>query len=168
MKIAVILLAALLAVTGLSFGETVIEETYEEPVVSIMGTVNEMTQEGLLLDTEMGPVLVLIPEDVLLEGFESPESLEKGRAVEVMYNGMMTRSIPAQITAQKITSVQMTGAVTELMEGAFLMETQTHGPVVVHVAEGAQLPETGKDVTVTFNGVMTMSLPAQIGAWTVQ
>jgi len=39
---------------------------------------------------------------------------------------------------------------------------------VVHVAEGAQLHETGKDVTVTFNGVMTMSLPAQIGAWTVQ
>ena len=167
MKLTALILAGLLALTGLSFGETVIEEAYEEPIVTLMGTVNEFTQEGLLLDTEMGPVLVLTNEETLLEGFDALEKLEAGRQVEVMYNGMMTRSIPAQITGQKITSVQIVGTVTELMEGAFLMETQTHGPVVVNLPEGAQLPDKDQQVIVTFNGVMTLSLPAQIGAWTV-
>ena len=96
MKLTALILAGLLALTGLSFGETVIEEAYEEPIVTLMGTVNEFTQEGLLLDTEMGPVLVLTNEETLLEGFDALEKLEAGRQVEVMYNGMMTRSIPAR------------------------------------------------------------------------
>lgn len=167
MKMTALILAILLAAFGLSLAETLPEEAQEEPIVTLMGTVNQMTEEGLLLDTEMGLVLARPNEETLLEGFDALENLEAGRVVEVMYNGMMTRSIPAQINAMKITSVQMTGTVTEVLEDAFLMETVTHGPVMVNATKDMALPKAGDEVTVTFNGVMTMSLPAQIGAWTI-
>ena len=121
MKLTALILAGLLALTGLSFGETVIEEAYEEPIVTLMGTVNEFTQEGLLLDTEMGPVLVLTNEETLLEGFDALEKLEAGRRVEVMYNGMMTRSIPAQITAQHIGNHMVMGLVSEMTEEIYAL-----------------------------------------------
>ena len=168
MKLAALMLAGLMALTGCGSAASVAPQATEEPVVSLKGTVNQSNEEGLLLDTENGPVLVLTQEDTILEGFEAVADLAPGRVVEVLYNGMMTRSLPAQITAQKITSLVLTGEVTELMENAFLMETETHGPVQVNLPEGAQLPEAGQQVRVTFNGVMTMSLPAQIGAWTVE
>ena len=142
-----------------------------EVLETLQGTLVEITEEGLLMETGfMGPVLVKLGEETVLDGFASLEELLPGRVIAVDYNGMMTRSIPAQITADRVTSYQLTGTVTEVLENAFMLETQTHGPVQVNidVEAGMTLPEVNAQVTVTFNGAMTMSLPAQVGAWIVE
>ena len=147
------------------------EETVVEIVETLEGTLAEITEEGLLLETDfMGPVLVKLGEETVLDGFAALEELLPGCMITVDYNGMMTRSIPAQITADRVTSYQLTGTVTEVLESAFMLETQTHGPVQVNidVEAGMTLPEVNDQVTVTFNGAMTMSLPAQVGAWIVE
>ena len=168
-----ILLAAALAIPGLGAGAStqtapVETEAMQENVFTLNATVTEVTPEGLLVETENGPVLALLQEDTLLEGFEALEDLAPGRQVEILYNGVMTRSLPGQINAQRITSCQLAGTVTEVLEGSFLMETSQQGPVMVNLPEEITAPQVGQQVLVTFNGVMTLSLPGQINPWTVE
>ena len=147
------------------------EENVEEYVEVLMGTLMEITEEGLLMDTGfMGPVLVKLTEETMLDGFETWEELLPGRLIAVDYNGMMSRSSPAQITASRVCSYLLTGVVTELVDNAFVMETEIHGPVQVNIdpEAGLTLPEVNAQVTVTFGGMMTMSIPAQVSAWLVQ
>ncbi|MBQ8536983.1 MAG: hypothetical protein IJ461_06220, partial [Clostridia bacterium] len=141
MKLAALILAGLMSLTACAPAAAPEPQASQEPVVSLTGTVNQVTEEGLLLDTESGPVLVLTNSDTVLEGFAALSDLAPGRMAEVLYNGMMTRSIPAQITAQRITSVQLAGTVTEHMESAFLMDTPSQGPVQVNLQAGATLPQ---------------------------
>lgn len=65
---------------------------------------------------------------------------------------------------------ELSGTIMEIDEnGDLLLNTATNGDVLVHVGddtilEGMDQYETGMYIYVTFNGVMTMSLPGQINA----
>ena len=184
-----IILSALMAIVPVT-GETAVEEANAE-VYMIEGQVVQADENGILINTaDMGEVLVLTTDETLWEG---TEALEAGDYAYVDYNGMMTRSLPPQITATVIRSWRMEGVVSEVYaeENAMLITTGTHGEVYVHLpataedavpadeaqaetdaeapageqqVEAAILPAAGDNVTVYFNGVMTMSLPGQISA----
>lgn len=173
------ILSVLMAVVPV-MGETTVQEPVADiaDIYMIEGIVTENGEEGILISTaEMGNVQVLISEETILEG---TETLAEGDYVYVDYNGMMTRSLPPQITAMVIRSYRMEGTVTEVFaeENAMLINTETHGNVYVNLTaadeaadesadeavEKAVAPQIGDVVTVYFNGAMTMSLPAQIGA----
>ena len=105
-------------------------------------------------------VQVNTSEETLFEG----KAVEAGDFIHVTYNGMMTFSIPAQISAQKIGCYAHTGVVGEITEGQFALETEMEMILVNATAEQIEGIEAGMTVTVYSNGAMTMSLPAQIGA----
>lgn len=159
-KIFLLLLALVLAVGSLSvFAE---EETVDAAeVVLVEGFVTEVLDESILLQTSYGEyVEALLTEETIFDGM----NIAIGDYISVAYDGMMTRSIPAQITAQHIGNYMLIGVVSELTENGF---TLTFGEEVYQVnAEASQLEgiQDGMFVTVYHKGQMTMSIPAQVSA----
>lgn len=64
--------------------------------------------------------------------------------------------------------VDTIGIITEVTEDQLMLDTATHGPVLVHLTEETiyegETPVVGAYVHVLNNGAMTMSLPPQITA----
>ena len=164
-KLIAILSAILLAMLGLSFSapateEPIIEDDQEE-IHEMTGTVVEVTDTGILItNTDGQQVQVNTYEETIWEG-SAPAA---GDLIHVLYNGMMTRSLPPQINALRIGCYVFTGHIVELTETGFTLDT---GDDIIDVHAAAELLsglENGQRISVYFNGAMTMSLPAQIVA----
>lgn len=192
-KIVIFLLAAILLVTCFAIAEqtepaapeteTVVteeaetteetetaEETEEMPECPenyfVAGFVMEIMEDGsILILTNQGEEIVIHLHD---ETVNELEEIVPGQFIIADYNGMMTRSLPPQISADHLYVYTMDGVVTELIENederAFLMETELHGIVMVRLPEDIILPTLEEHVRIHFNGVMTLSLPGQINA----
>ncbi len=189
-KILIFLLAAILLVTCFALAEqtdsapanenetvateeTLEPETEETEEVSdcpenyfVAGFVMEVMEDGsILILTNQGEEIVIHLHD---ETINELAEIVPGQFIIADYNGMMTRSLPPQISADHLYAYSMDGIVTELIETeeerAFLMETELHGVVMVRLPEDIILPTLEEHVRVHFNGVMTLSLPGQINA----
>ncbi len=125
------------------------------------GTIVEMGEGFILIETLDGQqIQVNVGEETLYEGAE----LSIGSFIHVTHNGQMTMSIPAQIFGLKIGCYMHIGTVTEIVEGQFALETEDGLILVNATAEQLEGLTVGQNVYVFSNGVMTMSLPAQISA----
>ena len=149
-------------------GEMIEEEFVGECPESyyVSGYVLEVMEDGsLLIITNDGEEIVIHMNEETIIGFEEP--ITPGQFIIADYNGMMTRSIPAQISAQYLYAYAMDGVVTEQLveENAFMMETEVQGLVMVRLPENLRMPNVDEHIRVHFNGVMTMSLPGQINAF---
>jgi len=125
---------------------------------------------GFVLDVQDDRILIKTPDGLYVEALLTPETLFEGTEprigdlIHVVYNGMMTRSLPAQITAQSIACHMVQGVVSEMTDAGFIL---TFGEDVWQInAEASQLTgiQDGMFVTVYHSGIMTMSLPPQIPA----
>lgn len=136
------------------------------------GEIIEFLEENsnfVMDSTEFGHVMVHVNEDTALE-LSGIEELAVGQYVRVQYNGIMTRSLPGQVNAMKIVSHMLEGTVVSIeREGsAVLVNTTTHGDVIVNLPEGSlEAPTPDTYVVIYYNGIMAMSLPGQIGAWKI-
>ena len=106
-------------------------------------------------------------EDTVLEGVEA---LEIGNYVYVQYNGVMTRAIPPQITAEQVSVWKLEGTVTAIEADGFMLDTAEQGEVWCNATvEQLATLAVGASLTVYTNGIMTLSLPAQVTAvWVVE
>ena len=94
-----------------------------------------------------------------------PDELAVGQYVQVMYDGKMTRSLPAQVYALRVGLYPLSGVVKELDEDRMTVARAEIGDeVIVFLPEDAPQMAVGDSVTVYTTGVMTMSLPAQTTA----
>ena len=131
-------------------------------MTSVTGSVVSVDGEAhsALVNTQnSGEVLALFPDHV-----ELPEA---GDQVVLWYNGIMTRSLPPQISVmecQALTVYELTGAVLSVDEEAHtaLLSTEASGEVLAKFPENVGLPQAGDHVKIGFNGIMTRSIPAQI------
>ncbi len=127
----------------------------------LSGFVLDVQEEYLLIKTPDGlHVEALLTPDTVFEGAE----IRIGDLIHIVYNGMMTRSLPAQITAQSVACHMVQGVVSDMTDESF---TLTFGEEVWQInAEAAQLEgiQDGMFVTVFHSGMMTMSLPPQLAA----
>jgi len=158
-KIAMILVLTMLAAFG-AFAEAPIQEP-----AHIEGFIVEITEEGYLIENEeLGEVMVLVNEETVME---CTHKLNDGDYVHVDYSGMMSRSLPPQITADVLRMYRLDAEVIEANaeENTLLIHSVHVGEVLVNLPEiwaGQEFVE--QYVTIYYNGAMTMSLPAQIGA----
>ena len=154
---------AALAETGITgVDEATLAET-EEIIYSVEGIVTEITEEGLLVNAgEDGMVLVKSDAETTLD---TVAEIAVGDYITVTYDGMMSRSIPAQITADVIRMYTITGKIiaADPEVNGVLLETETHGEVYATLPE-PWLENTAETLKVYFDGVMTMSLPPRINA----
>lgn len=132
-----------------------------EEIFEMTGTILEIAPDHYLIENTDGQqVQVNIYDETIVEG----ETPAVGALIHVLYNGMMTRSLPPQINALRIGCYARTGAIVELTENGFTLDDGMEIIQVNATAEQLVGLEPGSQVTVYFNGAMTMSLPAQIGA----
>ena len=140
------------------------EETEQEiELVTLTGVITEITDEYVMLDAgELGQIQVNLFEDTLLEGVDE---LAVGQTAIVTYDGKMTRSLPAQITALRIGVYEVKGTVKAIEEGRITVEKSEGGDeVVLTLPENAPELAVGDTVTVYTTGISTMSLPPQMNA----
>jgi len=125
------------------------------------GVVSELTENSFTLtaDDETAYVVNFDPEAFI--------GVQDGMEVKVWFDGMMTRSLPAQVTATHIRLQEMAGVITEVTEEGFLMTDEAGVDVFVHVSEMTNVftaIEEGAAIRVVCDGTATMSIPAQITA----
>lgn len=149
-------------------------EEDEVEYIDMAGTITEIADGYLLMQTPDGMMVqVNLSEETIFE-LDAEGELSKGAYIHVLFNGQMTRSLPAQIAAIKVGCYSRTGIISAVEEGRFTLTTALGEEIWVNTLPGqmAVNQETdeqvaltdGAKMTVYFNGAMTMSLPAQIGA----
>lgn len=140
-------------------------ENAEAEIVELGGKITEIADGYIVMETLMhGMVQVNLGDDTLYDGAD-PDELAVGQYIQVMYDGKMTRSLPAQITALKVGLYPVSGVVKELGENSVTLSREEIGDeVIVFLPEGAEALSVGDSVTAYTNGAMTMSLPAQTNA----
>lgn len=128
------------------------------------------TIEGFVLDVQDGIILLQTREGQRIEALLTADTLMDGNEpaigdyIHITYNGQMTKSIPAQITADYVGDYVLMGLVSDMTEESFLL---TYGEQTWQVnATEAQLAliQDGMFITVFHNGIMTRSIPAQVTA----
>ena len=142
--------------------EEMLSEEEAIEIVEISGVITEITDEYVMIDAgEMGMVQANTSIDTLIEGVEE---LAVGQTAVILYDGKMTRSLPAQITALKIGVYEVKGTVTAIEAGRVTVDQGEAGEVVLTLPENA--PEIAVDdaITAYTTGVSTMSLPPQMNA----
>ena len=166
-KFFLLMLALMLAMTTLS---VIAEDNAPIPSPDADALAESAIFEGFVLELLDGSVLLRSRDGLYVEAlltdvttFDGKE-LAIGDYVRVVYNGQMTRSIHAQITAEHIGDHMLMGLVSELSENGFIL---TFGEEVYQVsADAALLPYIQNDmfVTVYFDGMMTRMIPAGVNA----
>ena len=140
----------------------------EEMPVELYGVEGEIVEIGegyVVLSTQMhGMVQINFTEETVFEGV-TQEGLAVGQYLFADYNGMMSRSIPAQITGLRVYAVMLSGVVSEVGEGSVtILQDETGMEIVIHLPETAGQLAAGDHITAATNGAMTMSLPPQTSA----
>ena len=145
--------------------ETETEDGAEE-IDTLCGQITEINDEYLILEgAQQGTVQVNISDDTLYNGSLQQGELAVGQYAEVIYDGKMTRSIPAQIAALAINVYPLTGTVDAVEEDGRVLVTPADGgeQVVLSLPDGVTM-EAGETATFYTNGMATMSIPAQMNA----
>ena len=153
-------LMLVLLLTGLS-ALAVPNDEAEETIFALEGVVIEVSEDSYLIESEIhGPVQILFNEETI---FDTSRDIAIGDYIYTVYNGMMSRSIPAQITAELVRMYAISGKIisADPEVSGVLLETETHGEVYAYLPE-PWLENTAETITVYFDGAMTMSLPPQI------
>ena len=146
--------------------ETTETEDGAEEIDTLCGQITEINDEYLILEgTQQGTVPVNIFDDTLYNGVLQQGELAVGQYAEVIYDGKMTRSIPAQIAALAINVYPLTGTVDAVEEDGRVLVTPADGgeQVVLSLPDGVTM-EAGETATFYTNGMATMSIPAQMNA----
>lgn len=146
--------------------ETTETEDGAEEIDTLCGQITEINDEYLILEgTQQGTVQVNIFDDTLYNGVLQQGELAVGQYAEVIYDGKMTRSIPAQIAALAINVYPLKGTVDAVEEDGRVLVTPADGgeQVVLSLPDGVTM-EAGETATFYTNGMATMSIPAQMNA----
>ena len=109
-----------------------------QQVFALSGIISQVEEQGLTLESEeSGQVLVNLSDETVFEGLEKDE-LRAGQYIFVDYDGKMTRSLPPQVSAQRIAMYAVSGVVSEVSENSVTISREQEGDqVVVHLPEGA-------------------------------
>lgn len=135
-------------------------------VYTLHGQITEITDEYLMLEgTEQGKVQVNLLDDTLYNGAIQQDELAVSQYAEVLYDGKLTRSIPAQAAALAINVYPLAGTVEEVQEDGRVLVTPADGgaQVILSLPDGVTM-QAGETATFYTTGVATMSIPAQMNA----
>lgn len=169
LTILAVALVAIAAVVLCNVATTKEVETTVQPeeVVYLEGVVTEVTEEYFVMqEKERGEIQVNVSGESLFEGVTA-ETIKVGQYAYVVYNGMMTRSLPPQVFAMQVTVNLVGGTVLEIGEGSVTI-SQENGEAILFLPEGAPELTVGDEIIASTTGTMTMSIPPQMTAMTIE
>lgn len=164
-KILATLMALLLALVTLA---AFAEDSSFIPSPEADDLMDVATLSGYVMDVQEDHILLLTPEGLYVEALLTDETVTEGAEVmigdfvHVIYNGMMTRSLPAQITAQVVSNFKVQGVVSDLAEDSFILTFGEESWQINAPADMLEGIQDGMFITVYHTGMMTRSLPAQL------
>ena len=178
MKKWMILAAAILVVLGIGFAvkgasdrkptvqpsETALPEATAEPEQAAL-TDETQTEDGMTQVYMLhGQITEITDEYLMLEGTEQG-TVQVDLLDDTLYDGKLTRSIPAQAAALAVNIYPLAGTVDEVQEDGRVLVTPTDGgeQVLLSLPDDVTV-EAGETATFYTTGVATMSLPAQMNA----
>lgn len=143
--------------------QTAEPDANEQDIYTLGGEVTEVGEDYFVIkDAELGEVQVNFGDDSLFEGVEADE-LAAGQYVFVLYDGKMTRSLPPQVFALRVSMYTVSGEITGMEDGrATLVRDEIGDEVILTLPQDAPQLSAGDRVTAYTNGMMTMSLPPQM------
>lgn len=161
-KLIAILSAVLVGIFGLYATESTSQATIPaEEAHELVGTVEEINEAYYIIKTAEGQRIQVNFDSATVFDGEAPTLND---LIHIQYDGKMTRSIPAQVTALHIGCYYHTGTIVELTQEGFTLDAGEQ-LLEVHAAQALLSGlENGQQVKVYTNGIMTMSLPAQVNA----
>jgi hypothetical protein len=136
-------------------------------IYTLEGLVTEVGDSYFIMeDAGLGTVRVNLDEALTAyDGVAAKDAMAVGLYVYVRYNGVLTRSIPPQVTAEKVSCFVVTGTVAEILDNGFTVEGDAvMGTVMVHGYDGMPPVYKGVPITLYYSGVMALSYPPQITA----
>ncbi len=139
----------------------------DSAAATLEGLITEIHDGYFLLDDiTYGSVQVnLDPSTTVYEGIATADTLASGQYVYVAYNGSMTKSLPPQVQAEKVSCFTVTGTVSAILSDGFTVEGDALlGTVIVHTSAVLSPVYQGVSITLYYNGVMALSDPPQITA----
>ena len=145
----------------------IVSSQAEAQTTTLQGLVTKVGDGYLLLtDETLGEVRVNMDATITTyEGVAGKDTMVVGQYAFVTYNGIMTRSIPPQVTATKVSVFVVQGTVGEIFTNGYIVEGDAVlGSVLVHMGEGFPSVYQGVPITLYYNGVMALSMPPQINA----
>ncbi|MCE5342694.1 MAG: hypothetical protein LLF96_03780 [Eubacteriales bacterium] len=158
--LAIMLIFTLLVVCSAAFSAEMQSYTLE-------GLITEVGEGYFIMaDIGQGEVRVNLDDTVTAyDGVASKDGMTIEQYVYVRYNGVLTRDVPPQVTAEKVSCYVVSGTATDILDNAFTVEGDTVlGTVLVHGYEGMPPVYRGVPITLYYNGVMALSYPPQITA----
>ena len=160
MKKVLSLLTALIMVISMAY----VAQAEMKSVFQLEGVITQTNEDGsFLMDSvTQGPVMVHVNAETVFDG---RKTLAIGQYVIVEYSGAMTRSLPPQLTAQRVSCYVISGAVQSVDDtaGTALVDSKDFGLVLVHLPAMETALKPGDFVAIYFSGVMALSYPGQTG-----
>ena len=141
-------------------------ENTEEMDTQLEGFITEILDGGFVMeDVDMGEIMLNTSETTVWDGVLTEQELAVGQYVFVDYDGRMTFSLPPQAHADRVGCHVLEGVVMEVTEeGQLLIDDLTFGEVFVQMEGGFEHVYAGMPVTIYYDGVMSLSLPALANA----
>lgn len=120
----------------------------------------------LLHDQTNGIVQVnLDDERTAYAGVAAKDQMAVGQYVFVQYNGIMTKSIPPQVTADKVSCYVIHGTVSEILQSGYVVQGDSVlGTVIVHMDKTLAPIFLNVPITVYYSGIIALSMPPQLAA----
>lgn len=167
-RIGILLIAlAMLLVAGAALAEGTGAET-------ITAEVLEIRRDGTLQVRSSGQDIIVVPGPNCT--YDAYNGIYAGDIIRVTHEGVMTASMPPQITATFIGCSWVEGVVqeglvqeTDPVTGRVLLTDMGIGQVWITLPSGYDAPSmVGQTIRVYYNGVMALSMPPQIHAISVR
>lgn len=158
--IATLLLAVIIGLWAVSSAETAAETELE-------GLITEVGDHYFMLDdVAVGAVRVNLEDSITVyEGIAAVDAMAVGQYVYVQYNGIMTRSLPPQVTALKVRCFLVSGTAGDILTNGYTVEGDSLlGTVIVHMDSQLGPVYAGVPITLYYNGILALSMPPQINA----
>lgn len=134
---------------------------------TLQGLITEVDSGYFVMDDETrGDVRVNLDDAITAyDGIAAKDKLTVGLYVFVQYNGIMTRSLPPQVTALKVGCYVVIGTVSDILTYGYIVEGDTViGKVIVHMDDSLPPVYKGVPITLYYDGIMALSMPPQISA----
>ena len=159
-RMAALLLAVLIGLWTVAPAETAAETELE-------GLITEVGDHYFMLeDVTVGSVRVNLEDSITAyEGIAAADAMAVGQYVYVQYNGIMTRSLPPQVTALKVRCFLVSGTVADILTNGYTVEGDSLlGTVIVHMDSQLGPVYKGVPITLYYNGILALSMPPQVNA----
>lgn len=145
-------------------------------LISATGVISEVTEDGFLLNTLDGQILLVglngatvvteeaLPENADLEAFEAVQNLE----LELPGADEAEQELTADVEAEEEIAAEEEQTAQPVEEEIALIATESDAPISGDAADESFTLDVefhaGDKVTIYYNGMMTRSIPAQITA----